>query len=227
MLVVVELFRGVDPAQHRERFYRAAGARRLDGEVTPRREGIVESLDLEGLESGEADRLTRVAVREFQRQHAHPHKIRPVDALEALGDHGANTEQRGALGRPVARGARTVLLAGHDDERGAALCVLHGHVIDEGRRAAFLHRGPAALGAGHHLVAQPDVREGAAHHHIMIAAARTVRVKVLSLHAVLHEPLASGTGRRNVAGRRDVVRGDGIAEHGQGLRAGDRHHAGR
>ena len=50
-----------------------------------------------------------------------PDEVRPVDPLERLGDHGADAEQQRALGRPVARRAGAVLLAGDDDERHALL----------------------------------------------------------------------------------------------------------
>ena len=61
----------------------------------------------------------RLAVRELQRQHAHADEVRAVDALVGLGDDGADAQQRGALGRPVARGAGAVLLAGQHDQRDA------------------------------------------------------------------------------------------------------------
>ena len=43
-----------------------------------------------------------LAVAELERQHAHADEVRTVDALEALGDHGADAEEQGALGGPVA-----------------------------------------------------------------------------------------------------------------------------
>ena len=48
-------------------------------------------------------------------------------------------------------------------------------------------RGPAALGSGSELVAEPDVRERAAHHHFVVAATRAVGVEVRRLHALLDE----------------------------------------
>ena len=93
--------------------------------------------------------------------------------------------------------------------------------------AAGLRGRPAAFRARHHLVAQADVGERAAHHHLVIAATRAVRVEVLPLHAVLEQPFAGGTRRRNVARRRDVVGRDRIAEHRRAARARDRLHARR
>ena len=93
------------------------------------------------------------------------------------------------------------------------LLVRHRRVVDGLRLAARLGRRPAALGARRHLVAQADVRERAAHHHFVIAAPRAVRVEVLLLDAVLDQPFPGRARRRNVAGRRDVVGRDRIAEH--------------
>ena len=58
-------------------------------------------------------RRTRAAARPC------PTRLRAVDALVALGDDGADAEQQRALGRPVARRAGAVLLAGEHDERHA------------------------------------------------------------------------------------------------------------
>ena len=129
----------------------------------------------------------RLAVGVLQRQHAHADQVRAVDPLVGLGDDGPDAEQRRALGRPVARRAGAVLLAGQDDQRGA-----------RPRRSAARRRrststsppavkspGDAALGAGRQLVAQPDVGERAADHHLVVAAAGAVGVEVPALDAVL------------------------------------------
>ena len=50
----------------------------------------------------EPEALPRGVTLERQRQHAHAHEVRAVDALEGLGDDRAHAEQVGALGRPVA-----------------------------------------------------------------------------------------------------------------------------
>jgi hypothetical protein len=99
-----------------------------------------------------------------------------VDALEALDDDGAHAEQVGALRRPVARGAGAIFLAGDDDHRRAVGLVLHRHVID--RHDFIAIAAHAALDAGDHLVLDADVGEGAAHHHLMMAAARAIGVEV-------------------------------------------------
>ena len=73
----------------------------------------------EDLVAGEPERRDRLAVRELERQHAHPDEVRPVDALEALDEHRPHAEQLRALRGPVARRTRAVLLAGEHDERHA------------------------------------------------------------------------------------------------------------
>src|SRR6202034_2395427 len=81
--------------------------------------------------------------------------------------------------------------------------------------------GDAALGARRELVAQPDVGERAADHHLVVAAAAAVGVEVGALDAVVGQVQARGGGGLDRAGRRDVVGGDGVAELGQHLGAVD------
>ena len=59
--------------------------------------------------------LSGDAVRELERKDAHPNEVRPVDALEALGNDDFHPEKAGALGGPVTAGASPVFLAGEDD----------------------------------------------------------------------------------------------------------------
>ena len=77
-------------------------------------------------------------------------------------------EQVRALGGPVARRARPVLLAGQDAQRDALLGGGHRRLVD--RRLLAVPDGDAALGARRELVAQADVGERAAHHHLVVAA---------------------------------------------------------
>jgi len=91
----------------------------------------------------------------------------------ALGQHGADAEQRRALGRPVARRA-TAVLAPCDHEQWRVLALIADRrVVDEHLVAGRLMRRvrPLALGQP---VAQPDVAERAAHHHLVMAAPRAV-----------------------------------------------------
>ena len=76
-------------------------------------------------------------------------------------------------------------------ERRAVLLVRHRRVVDELTLAAGLGASrPAALRARRQLVAQADVGERAAHHHLVIAATRAVRVEVLLLDAVRDRAIA-------------------------------------
>src|SRR2546430_203015 len=90
------------------------------------------------------------------------------------------------VARSVAR-TGPVLLPRDDHERRALRLIPHRRIVDEGGRAAFLGRGPSTFGARHHFVPQTSVREGAAHHDFVIAAARAVRIEVFALDAVLDE----------------------------------------
>ena len=129
--------------------------------------------------------------RELQRKHAHADQVRAVDALEALGDDRADAEQHGALGRPVARAAGAIFLAGEDDERRPVRCVGHRRVVDRHRLAGRRVAGEAALDIVEHAVADADVGEGAAHHHFVVAAARAVAVELGAADPVL-EQIAAG-----------------------------------
>ena len=66
-------------------------------------------------------------------------------------------------------------------------CVAHGGVVDRHDLAVGLVGGDAAFDAGDHLVLDADVGEGAAHHHLVIAAARAVLVEVVRAHLMLEE----------------------------------------
>src|SRR3954449_8219030 len=76
-------------------------------------------------------------------------------------------------------------------------------------------------GGGGHLVAQPDVGERAADHHLVVAAAGAVGVEVALLDAVLVEVQRRRRALLDRARGRDVVGGDGVAELGQHARALD------
>ena len=107
------------------------------------------------------------------------------------------------------------------DERRAFLLVAHGRVVDGHLLAARHVNRDAAFDAGHHQIAQADVRERSAHHHFVIAAPGTVGIEVHRLHALLDE-ISRGRARlRDVAGGRDVIRRDRVAEQREHARALD------
>ena len=70
------------------------------------------------------------------------------------------------------------------------LRVRHRGVVDRRLLAGEQVAGHAALDARHQLVAQPDVGERAADHHLVVAAAGAVGVEVAPLDAVLGEVAA-------------------------------------
>ena len=150
-----------------------------------------------------------------------------MNALEALGDDGAHAEQARALCGPVARRSGAVLLAAEDHERNARSLVRRGGVEDglhlareQVARESALDAGAVVL-VGKELVAQADVRERAANHHLVVAAARAVRVEVPAVDAVLGEVLAGRRVGLDGAGGRDVVGRDGVAEQREHASARD------
>ena len=79
--------------------------------------------------------------------------------------------------------------------------------------------GNAAFHAGHHFIADTRIGEGAAHHHLMVAAPRAIAVEIRLTHLVFQQIF---TGRRrlpDIPRRRDMVGRDGIPEFRQDARA--------
>ena len=200
----------------------AGSATRIDRQPRAGRQALVDAVDRVRLAAGEAERRGRLAGEELERQDAHPHEVGAVDPLVALGDDRPDAEQARPLRGPVARGAGAVLAPGDDEERHALVGVAHGRVVDErlGRVRQVDRVRP--LRALDEPVAQPDVAEGAAHHHLVMAAASAVAVEVDRRDAVRLEPGPGRAPGRDRPGRRDVVGGDGVAEEREDARAGDR-----
>src|SRR5438477_503960 len=95
-----------------------------------------------------AEGLPGLSRQELERQDAHPDEVGAMDALKALGDHRADAQELDALGGPVARGARAVFFAGHNDQGHALGPVGAGGVIDRRLGAVREVAGPAAFRAG-------------------------------------------------------------------------------
>ena len=144
-----------------------------------------------------------------------------MDALEALGERGADAEQRRALRRPVARGAAAVHLAGHHHQGRARGLVAHGRVEQRRHLARGEVARPAALLSLGQLVLQLHVRERAAHHHLVVAAPGTIRVEVGRRHAALLQVAGRGRVGGDGACGRDVVGGDEVAQQRQRAGAHD------
>ena len=97
-----------------------------------------------------------------------------MNAFQRLGDHRAHAQQVRALGRPVARGPCPVFLAGDQDHRYLLGAVALSRVEYRHLRAVRLVQRRAALNVRCHLIFQTRVGKSAAHHHIMVEAARAV-----------------------------------------------------
>jgi hypothetical protein len=175
--VVVDLVRRIDAQLGVEGDDLAVVALRRDDELLAWRQIARDAREVEGLAAGEAERLGALAGHELERQHAHAHQVRAMDALEALGDDRAHAEQARALRGPVAARAGAVLLPGQHHERHASGLVPHGRVVDAHLLAARQEQGVSALFAAQQQVLEADVGEGAAHHHLVVAAARAVELK--------------------------------------------------
>src|SRR5699024_2394257 len=149
-------------------------------------------------------------------------EVAAVDPLVGLRDDRVHTEQAGALGGPVARGAGAVLLAREDDERDVRRLVVLAGLED--RRllpTAGEVPGEATLDAVQQLVLLPDVGVGAADHVLLVATARAVGVEVLAVDAVLLEVDAGRAVGLDRAGRADVVGRDRVTQQRQHARTGD------
>ena len=63
----------------------------------------------------------RMPCGELEGDDAHADEVAAMDAFEAFGHDGADAEQAGSFGGPVARGAAAVIGAGDHDQRCAGL----------------------------------------------------------------------------------------------------------
>src|SRR5215208_6171842 len=115
-----------------------------------------------------------------------------MDALIAFGDHSSNTQQSRALSSPVARRAGTVFLACEHYQRYIFPLVAHGRVINAHLIARRDVSGIAALRIRRKRIAQAYVGKGTAHHDLVIAAARSIRVEVGGLYAAFLEVFTRG-----------------------------------
>ena len=152
----------------------------------------------------------------------HHHQVGAVDALEGLGQHRPHPEQVGALGRPVARRAHAVVLAGEHQQGSPGPAVRLGGVVHRLHRAVGEVGGEAPLGPGGQAVADAGVGEGAPDHHPVVAPARPVGVEVGGGHPQGDQVAAGGRIGRDRAGGADVVGGHRVAQGQQDPGAPDR-----
>jgi hypothetical protein len=187
--VVLNLDRRVDAAQQRALVSLAVGRVDHQRELLHRHSpGRGRGCRSSRRRAGQRSR--RVVADELQRQHAHADQVGAVDPFVAARDHRPHAEQARSLGRPVARRAGAVLLAGDDDGRRPALDVGSSpprRPSSAGRRAACSRlpgRRPVGIGR-QHQVANAHIGESAAHHHLVVAAACAVGVEVGALDPLL------------------------------------------
>ena len=142
-----------------------------------------------------------------------------MDTFKAFSNHGLDAEQIGALRRPVARRTRAIFLATNHHQRHAFILVAHRGGVDRRHIARRIMLGNAAFHARDHFIPDTRIGEGAAHHHLMVAAPRAIAVEIRLTHLVFQQIF---TGRRrlpDIPRRGDVVGRDGIRELRQDTRA--------
>src|SRR6266700_6014925 len=184
VLVVVDLDRRVDAQQQRDFLHAAVLPPDHQRRVLLRPDLALDAADVDGFVAFDAERSDRVAALELEGQHAHADEVRAVDALEALHDHCAHAEKQRAFRGPVARAAGAVFLAAEHHGGNALGGVLHRRLVDRHLLARGLMEREAALDARtvglrrNHQVLDAHVAEGAAHHDLVIAAARAEAVEI-------------------------------------------------
>src|SRR5665647_1350428 len=169
----------------------------------------------------QTERLPGGAFLEYQRHHAHADQVGAVYALKRLGNDRTDAEQHGSLGGPVARRAGAVFFAAENHQRHFVGLILHGRVVHRHLLLRRIVDGDAAFDARHHLILDANIGEGAAHHDLMIAAARAILVEVLRTNLVIAQVFAGRAFFLDRSRRRNVVGGDRVAQNGQHARVDD------
>src|SRR6267378_4706551 len=167
--IVFELIERIDAAQQRNALQRAVAGDDLGGQLLARFQIALQSAYGYRLVTLHSDRLPGRAIFEGQWQHTHADQIGAVDTLEALANHGADTEQPRSLRGPIARRAITIFGAGKNHQRDLLGLILHRGIVDRHLLAVGPVPGQAALGniavgALQYEVLDTDVGESAAHH---------------------------------------------------------------
>src|SRR5713226_8220523 len=83
--------------------------------------------------------------------------------------------------------------------------------------------GKSTFKTRHHFVAQSDIRECPAHHNFVITAPRTIRIEVRRLDPMLLQIFSGWAISLDRTGRRNVICGYTVPEHGQDTGALDVH----
>src|SRR6266852_2103653 len=226
--VVIHLDRRVDAQQQLDVLLRSVLAADDERRLLSRPDARFDAGDVDDLVPPDSERSYRIVAGELEGEHAHAHQVRAVDALEAAHDHRTNAEKQRAFRRPVARAARAVLLAAEHHGRDAFRDVFHRRFVDRHLLARRLVNGDAAFDARavglhrEHQVLDAHVAEGAAHHDLVVPAARAEAVELGHRHVMLLQINAGLGGGLDRARRADLVCGQRVAEDPQDARTADR-----
>ena len=152
-------------------------------------------------------RLRARAFFELQRQHAHADQIASDECARNFARRRLSRPAKlRAFGGPVARTAGAIFLTGENHQRHASAPVLRAQ-----RRKCDICSPPGCnfvtppSTAGHHQVFDAHVGEGAARHHAVVAATRTIRVEIFDFDAVVLQIPSGGRTRLDRAGGRNVI----------------------
>src|SRR6516162_7501274 len=113
---IIELIGGIDPADQRHALESAIGGHDFRLQPLMWLEIAMQAANGDLFVTTQSERLPRRALFEHQRNHAHADQIGTMDALKRLRDHRPDAEQHRTLGRPIARRAGAVFLAGEYHE---------------------------------------------------------------------------------------------------------------
>ncbi len=198
MTIVVDFDRRIDAEFDGLLNFGAVFAGDGEGDILAGLDAVAEAGDVVGFGAVEVERLGADAFGELEREDAHADEVGAVDAFEALGDDGFDSEEAGAFGGPVAAGAGAVFLSGEDDERSAGSLVCHAGVVDAHLLAGGLVDRESSFHAcavgfrGDHEVFDADIGESAAGHDAVIASAAAVAVEVHRFDAIFDEVFSGG-----------------------------------
>ena len=124
----------------------------------------------------------------------------------------ADAKQARALGGPVARAARSVVLPGYYNQWQSFLPVTLRGLVDAHALSAGLVPRDAALDARYQEIADTHIGKGPSNHDLVIASARAITIEILYRNSPLAQVVTSRRGRLDRAGRADVVGRDRVVE---------------
>jgi len=134
----------------------------------------------------EAEVVSTFTSLELHREDSHADKVRSVDTLVGLSDDGLDTLEVGALSRPIAGRAGSVLLSSKDD----GLLTISDVLVGSIKNGHFFSGGDVDGGGSdlvNHLVDQTHVSESASSHNSVVASPGAVGVEVLGSDSALSE----------------------------------------